>query len=135
MAFDPSMLTQFAGTEHYYRLNRRCLITDGAKYLADEAGAYWLLDTAAAYLIELGTCDWFALLRIVVRDRQATLTLEDGNGAIHASQQIPFADFPSAMQMLYACWDSEQWVLMLPAEYLHKKAGVIVQLSIESQKR
>ena len=42
MAIDPSMLSQFKGTERYYRLNRRCLITDGAKYLADEAGAYWL---------------------------------------------------------------------------------------------
>jgi hypothetical protein len=42
MAFDPSMLSHFTGTEHYYRLNRWCFITDGAKYLADEAGTYWL---------------------------------------------------------------------------------------------
>lgn len=38
------MLSHFAGTEHYYRLDRQCLITDGVKYLADEAGANWLLD-------------------------------------------------------------------------------------------
>jgi hypothetical protein len=36
MAFDPSMLSHFTGTEHYYRLNRQCVITDGAKYLADD---------------------------------------------------------------------------------------------------
>ena len=40
-------LRQFAGgTEHYYRhgLNRNIMFADGAKYVADEAGAYWLLD-------------------------------------------------------------------------------------------
>jgi hypothetical protein len=36
------MLSHFTGTEHHYRLNRWCFITDGAKYLADEAGTYWL---------------------------------------------------------------------------------------------
>ena len=116
MAFDPSMLSQFTGTEHYYRLNRRCLITDGAKYLADEAGAYWLLDAAASYLLELGTSDWFVLVRMVVSECQAVLCLEDGNGGIRASQQIPFTDFPLPEQVLYACWDGDHWVMMLPSE-------------------
>lgn len=56
MAFDPSMLSHFTETEHYYRLNRRCLITDGAKYLADEAGAYWLLYAAAASRDRKSSC-------------------------------------------------------------------------------
>ena len=117
MAFDPSMLGQFIGTKHCYRLNRRCLITAGTKYLADEAGAYWLLDAAASYLLELGTSDWFVLVRLVVSDSHAVLTLEDGNGAVRASQQIPFTDFPISEQVLYACWDGNHWVLMLPSEY------------------
>lgn len=117
MAFDPSMLSQFTGTEHYYRLNRRCLITDGAKYLADEAGAYWLLDAAASYLLELGTSDWFMLVRLAVTESQAVLFFEDGNGSVLASQQIPFTDFPLPEQILYACWDGDHWMLMLPSEY------------------
>ena len=117
MAFDPPLLSQFTGTEHYYRLNRRCLITDGAKYLADEAGAYWLLDAAASYLLELGTSDWFVLVRLVVRGSQGVLSLEDGNGHIRASQQIPFTHFPLPEQVLYACWDGDHWVLMLPSEH------------------
>src|SRR5882757_828930 len=42
-------LAQFTGTEHWYRhaLNRNVLFTDGAKYVADQAGAYWLLDEIA----------------------------------------------------------------------------------------
>jgi hypothetical protein len=39
-------LRQFTGTDHWYKhtLNRKVLFTDGVKYLADQAGAYWLLD-------------------------------------------------------------------------------------------
>jgi len=115
--FDPTTLAQFTGTERYYRLNRLCLITDGAKYLADTACAYWLLDAAASYLIELGTADWFVLVRLVVEDGTAVLTLEDGNGAVRARQAIPYTDFPAPQQTLYACWDGQHWVLMLPGEY------------------
>lgn len=92
--FDPADLAHFTGTEHYYRLNRRCLITDGAKYLADSAEAYWLLDAAASYLFELGTADWFVLVRLSVKKNRAELTLEDGNGGVRARQQIPYTDFP-----------------------------------------
>jgi hypothetical protein len=81
-AFDQSILTQFTGTEHYYRLNRKCVLTDGTKYLAETAEAYWLLDVAASYLLGLGSADWFVLIRLKVKDYAALLTLEDGNGQI-----------------------------------------------------
>jgi hypothetical protein len=115
--FNPADLAQFTGTERYYRLNRKCLLTDGTKYLADAAEAYWLLDAAASYLIELGTADWFVLVRLSVKTNCAELTLEDGNGGIRARQQIPYTDFPADQQVLYACWDGEHWVIMLPSEY------------------
>jgi len=111
------MLSQFTGTEHYYRLNRRCLFTDGAKYLADQARAYWLLDAAASYLLELGTSDWFVLVRLVAYKHQALLSLEDGNGCVRASQQNPLTVFSQSELILYACWDGDQWVLMLPSEH------------------
>lgn len=43
-------LTQFTGSENWYRhgLNPKVLFTDGAKYVADEGGAYWLLDIIAS---------------------------------------------------------------------------------------
>ena len=42
-------LAQFTGSEHWYRhgINRKVLFTDGAKYVADQARAYWLLDEIA----------------------------------------------------------------------------------------
>jgi hypothetical protein len=117
MKFDPAQLSQFTGTERYYRLNRKCLLTDGTKYLAEAAGAFWLMDAAVSYLLELGTADWFVLVRLAVTDSSAVLTLEDGNGSVRARQQIPYTDFPLPQQTLYACWDGEHWVLMLPSEY------------------
>jgi hypothetical protein len=30
---------------------------------------------------------------------------------------IPYTDFSAAQQLIYACWDGEHWVLMLPSEY------------------
>ena len=115
--FDPAALTQFTGTERYYRINRRCLLTDGTRYLAEEAGAFWLMDAAASYLIELGTDDWFVQIQLQVTGSKALLKLEDGNGHVRAQQEIPYTDFPVPQQTLYACWDGEHWVIMLPSEY------------------
>lgn len=115
--YDLSRLSLFTGTEHYHRLNRKCLLTDGAKYLAEGAGAFWLMDAAASYLIELGTDDWFVMVRLVVTGSSAVLTLEDGNGHVRARQEIPFTDFPIPHYTLYACWDGEHWIVMLPSEY------------------
>ena len=44
-----SQLRQFTGSENWYRhgINRAVLYTDGAKFLADQGGAYWLLDIIA----------------------------------------------------------------------------------------
>lgn len=76
------------------------------------------MDAAASYLLELGTADWFVQIRLVVASgSSAVLTLEDGNGAVRARQAIPYTDFPLAQQTLYACWNGEDWVLMLPSEY------------------
>lgn len=115
--FDPAQLTQFTGTERYYRLNRKCLLTDGTKYLAEAAGAFWLMDAAASYLIELGTADWFVQVRLVVSNGAAVLTLEDGNRHVRSRQAIPYTDFPIPHYTLYACWNGEHWVIMLPSEY------------------
>ena len=115
--YDLAQLGLFTGTEHYHRLNRKCLLTDGAKYLAEGAGAFWLMDAAASYLLELGTDDWFVQVVLKVTGSSALLILEDGNGRVRARQEIPYTDFPIPSYTLYACWNGEHWVLMLPNEY------------------
>ena len=115
--FDANQLTFFAGTEKYYRISRKHLLTDGTKYVAESAGAFWMMDAAASHLNEIGTDDWFVLVRVTVTNNSAVMRYEDGNGNVRAQQSIPYTDFPLSVFMFYACWDGEHWVLMLPSEY------------------
>lgn len=87
--FDASELLQFTGTSNYYCISRRCWITDGVKYLADAAGAYWLTDAVASHLDEIGTADWFVLISVLVHDQSAVMMYGDGNGTDLAGACVP----------------------------------------------
>ena len=115
--FDSMQLGYFTGSEKYYRISRRHLLTDGTKYLAEEAECFWIMDAIASHLHEIGTEDWFVQVRMTVNGTVATMIYEDGNGLEHARQEIPYTDFPMSSITLYACWDQENWVIMLPSEY------------------
>jgi hypothetical protein len=122
MTNDPKLseadLTQFTGTDQWYRhaLNRNVLFTDGAKYVADQGGAYWLLDEIA--LIQpydhRVAAEEFQVWRLVVRpDRTATLTCGDGNGNIVFTKEIEYTDFPlDEITLWYA-----NNVIYLPSEH------------------
>jgi hypothetical protein len=114
---DQTSLAQFTGTEKYYRIRSRHLLTEGTKYLAEKAECFWMMDAVASHLGEIGTADWFVHVRVTVNCNRATMIYEDGNGHEHARQEIPYTDFPMNTISLYACWDGEHWVIMLPSEY------------------
>ena len=114
---DPATLSQFIGTAQYWRVARQFAITDGVKYLAETAACFWLIDAAISHLLEIGTADWFVLVRTEVSGSQATMIYEDGNGLERARQAIPYTDLQLPSVDLYAVWDSERWVIMLPSEY------------------
>ena len=42
---------------------------------------------------------------------------EDGNGVRARSSSHPYTDLQLPSVNLYAVWDSERWVIMLPSEY------------------
>jgi hypothetical protein len=71
-------LMQFTGSERWYRhgLHRRILFTDGAKYVADTAGAYWLLDEIALIQHDkrVAATAFQAWTLVVHPDQTATLT-------------------------------------------------------------
>ena len=115
--FDLATLSQFNGTERYYRISRKHLLTDGTKFLAEQAHCFWMMDAIASHLMEIGTADWFVSVKTTVNNSKALMIYEDGNGNEHARQEIPFTDFPIDKLTLYACWDGEHWVIMLPSEY------------------
>ena len=115
--FDSSQLGQFTGTGQYYRISRRHLLTDGTRYLAEQAACFWLMDAVASHLSEIGTADWFVVIKTTVKQTSAVMVYEDGNGGELARQEIPYTDLPLAHIDLYASWDTEHWVIMLPSEY------------------
>jgi hypothetical protein len=99
-------LRQFTGSEHWYRhgLNWNVLYTDGARYVADEGGAHWLLDAIALaqrFVKSLAGVP-FQVWKLSVRpDQTATLTCEDGNDHVVYTQQLEFTDFPVAHVTLW----------------------------------
>jgi hypothetical protein len=111
-------LNRFTGSKNWYRhgLNRKVLFTDGAKYVADAGGAYWLLDEIA--LIQLSSAAVaaaaFQCWKLTVRsDRSAALTCEDGNGRAVYSKDIASTDFPLDEIELWFSTD----VIYLPSEH------------------
>ena len=111
-------LQQFTGSENWYRhaLNREILFTDGAKHVADIAGAYWLLDEIAlAQRFEAKVkAETFQAWRLTVSaDATALLVCDDGNGTVVWSKVIPFTDFPAPGIELFCCNNT----IYLPSEY------------------
>ena len=113
-----SDLAQFTGSETWYRhgINRNVLFTDGAKHVADNGGAYWLLDEIAIlqpYNKRVAAEDFQVWKLAVGSDRSATLTCDDGNGNIVFSKKIAYTDFPLEEITLYFV----NHVILLPGEY------------------
>ena len=115
---DKSLLAQFTGSEIWYRhtINRKVLFTVGAKYVADQAGADWLLDEIA--IIQPHdprvAAEEFQVWKLTVKaDHSATLTCDDGNGHIVYTKKIEYTDFPIEGITL---WFTNNTIL-LPSEY------------------
>lgn len=110
-------LSHFTGSEHWYQhgLVRSIAYTDGVKYLADEGGAYWLLDeiALAQKFNARVKVEPFQVWTLVVNDREGVLTCDDGDDNIVYTKTIPFTDFPLAEIKLYFT----DKVILLPSEY------------------
>ena len=110
-------LRQFTGTETWFRhpLARKVLYTEGVQYVAEQGGAYWLLDTLAfAQAIPAVAAESFQFWTLTVHPNQtATLACEDGNGKVVHTQEIPFTDFPLDEIKFYFTDN----VILLPSEY------------------
>jgi len=110
-------LDQFIGTEHWYQhaLVRSVTYTDGAKYVADTGGAYWLLDEIAlAQKFNAAVrAEPFQVWTLTVKDLAGALTCDDGNDNVVYTKEIDFTDFPLP-EIKFYCTDN---VILLPSEY------------------
>lgn len=116
-------LSQFTGTEHWYRYYPGILVTDGVKFLMDN-GAAWFIDLIVSYQGEAKvkaeekqfwtlTVDHDALTgRAVCTDG------DKGDGPVTLIEQvIDFTDFPLKEITLYAFVECNNRVILLPSEY------------------
>ena len=111
-------LRQFTGTETWYRHGLVCdiLYTDGVQYVAEQGGAYWLVDEIALaqkYQPEVAA-EAFQLWKLRVKeDRSAALTCQDGNCKTVFEKTITFTDFPLTEITFYVTNNT----ILLPSEY------------------
>lgn len=111
-------LATFTGTTVWYRhpMNRSKNYTEGVKFLAERAKAYWLIDDILfAYQTDPAINDLgFQVWKLTVKeDNSATLRLEDGDKKHVKSFEISYTDFPLKEITL---WLTDN-VLLLPSEY------------------
>lgn len=111
-------LTHFHGTENYYRHWLGLNYTDGVKYIADKAGAYWFLDIVASYqryLSQFPGMNDFQVwqLSVNVEVSSGVVVCEDGNENEMVRQDLPFTDFPLQRISLWV----ENGTILLPSEH------------------
>src|SRR5690348_3315064 len=118
-------LAQFTGTTCWYKhLLAKFLYTEGVQYLAEHAGAYWLIDAIASYQPQIAAGKDAMLKEIqfwhlkVNPNKTAVLTCRaDSDLPPAISQQIEFTDFPLAEVAVWVQNDGERLTAMLPSEY------------------
>lgn len=112
-----SNLAHFTGTENYYAfspVNRNLVMTDGVKYLAENAKCYWLLDIVASL-------DWepsckgkeHLTCKFTKKGEGGTFVAENGNGKALYTQELEYTDFPLEKVTI---WKIDN-VVLLPSEY------------------
>lgn len=110
-------LKQFKGTSAYTKLNPNCQLTDGALYLAETVGCFWLFNFFYSHLVTQNYHKNFACLKMRVSNSSALVKITDGNELALASEVIEYTDFPLDEIILFSCFSREYWVMMLPSEY------------------
>lgn len=112
-----NQLGNFYGTQAYHRwsgLFPSYVLTDGAKFLADAAGAYWLMDAIASWQTNRDVRkEGFQKWTLTAKKATATLICNDGNGHNIVGQKIGYTDFPLDEIVLYFI----DGVILLPGEY------------------
>lgn len=113
-------LAHFTGSETWYKhsLCPNILYTDGAQHVAENGGAYWLLDIIAtenAYGDQRFKREEFQAWKLAVdlEKHSGVLTCDDGNGNVFYTKELEFTDFPLSEITL---WFHNN-TIFLPSEY------------------
>lgn len=108
-------LEQYIGTNnHYTSWLMKYRYTDGVRYFAQEAGAYWLLEEINFIYVDLARKGKAEFLNIIVKckNRKADILVDDGNGNLLKKKHISRTDLPEGEWQFYL-YDN---TLLLPSE-------------------
>lgn len=126
-AMCPNDLNQFTGTENYwkYPFSRYFVYTDGVKYFAEQAKAYWFLDAIA--LGVHGRKGWiphivprktlFAVITMTVKKGEARCVIQEDVGKPNLGVFKTSTDCPDGEWKFYLTGGENRIVMMLPSEY------------------
>jgi hypothetical protein len=106
------------GTNGYHKFSilSPLQMTDGVKYLADKAGAFWLLDIIASHQPKAMQDPMLADMQfwtLKVKDGAGVVTCERDTDDVAITQEVDFTDFPLDEIKLYVT----NGVILLPSEY------------------
>lgn len=104
------------GSDRFYRHSLTSVVySEGVKYVAERAGAYWLIDKVATLQMKAEVrAEEFQVWKLRVTDQgKAVLVCEDGNDIPVHSEEISFTDFPAPGVRLYF----GHGAIILPEEY------------------
>lgn len=107
-------LERFTGTENVYKNPLHpVLYTDGIRYMAQKAGAYWLIDLIGFEISKLQRIEPFIAIHLIIENRSAVIKATDGNQETLYFKSIRHTDFPEGVYLFFLTDN----VLMLPTEY------------------
>ncbi len=111
-------LAQFYGSERLFRHTfvKAFLYTEGIQFLAEKAGAYWLLDLVAFNQHKMRG-EEFQHWVITVKNGKAVIKVDDGNGNPLWKKNIAYTDFPLGEFSFYVCYNGQGVTAMLKSEY------------------
>ena len=113
-------LSEFYGSETFtrYSVLSNSVLTEGCKYVAERAGAYWLFDTIDSYLNTKFKGQDVVSTLAVNRDNTAEFTMTSMDDEPLATQTIEFTDFPIEGITIWSMRNElGAHTHMLPSEY------------------
>lgn len=116
-------LPYFTGTESYTKhFPFRLLLTDGAKWMAENAECYWVFDIVGSILskknIRVQDFLHVTFKRTPNNPKNiAIVTVDDGNENVLYTQKLEYTDFPLDEFSFYVGKQDNYWVALLKSEY------------------
>lgn len=109
----PADLLQFTAVDRWYsHWLGRLAYSDGVKYFADRAQAYWFLDIIATEFLPMNKQHPQLFISLEVQNKHAVIEVR-GDGRVVVARHVQFTDCPPGVWQFYMIDNS----LLLPGQY------------------